>query len=89
MLLAERVDALTAMGSNMAFVCNNLPAMLTLGRDRAGADSAQFGDRLPRAGRSRSLGTGHGTPIVRFDNRLLLALRPWRVGASDELLRCR
>lgn len=31
MLLAERVDALTAMGSSMAFVWNNLPAMLTWG----------------------------------------------------------
>jgi uncharacterized membrane protein len=31
MLLAERVDALTAMGSSLAFVSNNLPAMLTWG----------------------------------------------------------
>jgi uncharacterized membrane protein len=31
MLLAERVDALTAMGSSLALVSNNLPAMLTWG----------------------------------------------------------
>src|SRR5262245_10648560 len=31
MLLAERLDALTAMGSSMALVWNNLPAMLTWG----------------------------------------------------------
>jgi uncharacterized membrane protein len=31
MLLAERVDALTAMGSSLALVANNLPAMLTWG----------------------------------------------------------
>jgi uncharacterized membrane protein len=31
MLLAERIDALTAMGSSMALVWNNLPAMLTWG----------------------------------------------------------
>src|SRR5262245_9794938 len=31
MLLAERIDALTAMGTSMALVWNNLPAMLTWG----------------------------------------------------------
>ena len=31
MLLNERVDALTAMGSSMALVWNNLPTMLTWG----------------------------------------------------------
>jgi uncharacterized membrane protein len=31
MLLNERVDALTAMGTSMALVWNNLPAMLTWG----------------------------------------------------------
>ena len=31
MLLAQRVDALTAMGSSMALVWNNLPVMLTWG----------------------------------------------------------
>jgi uncharacterized membrane protein len=31
MLLNERTDALTAMGSSMALVWNNLPAMLTWG----------------------------------------------------------
>ena len=31
MLLEERVDALTAMGTSMALVWNNLPVMLTWG----------------------------------------------------------
>jgi uncharacterized membrane protein len=31
MLLNERVDALTAMGTSMALVWNNLPVMLTWG----------------------------------------------------------
>jgi uncharacterized membrane protein len=31
MLLAERLDALTAMGTSLALVSNNLPAMLTWG----------------------------------------------------------
>jgi uncharacterized membrane protein len=31
MMLEQRIDALTAMGSSMALVCKNLPVMLTWG----------------------------------------------------------
>jgi uncharacterized membrane protein len=31
MMLEQRVDALTAMGSSMALVCKNLPVMLAWG----------------------------------------------------------
>ena len=49
MLLDERVDALTAMGTSMALVWNNLPVDAHLGRDRARPVPAQPRDRPARA----------------------------------------
>ena len=45
MMLEERVDALTAMGTSMALVWNNLPVMLAWGCNRACALRAQPGHR--------------------------------------------
>ena len=45
MMLDERVDALTAMGTSMALVWNNLPVMLTWGAIVLGAVLVQPGDR--------------------------------------------
>ena len=72
MLLNERLDAFTAMGTSMALVWNNLPVMLTWGAIVLGLVLAQPGprhartDRRVSAARPRDLACLQGDPLGRL-----------------------
>ena len=85
MLLSERTDALTAMGTSMALVWNNLPVMLTwaaimLALIFVGIDHGPFGNdrRFPGAGTRK---------LARLSNHAVLSSTRGVWSFSDGLLR--